>query len=721
MIASLLRCTTAVTIVSSIHAFGLPPLDYISVVHDFLLTTVNINAESTVTTATAATVSAYSLCRVLSSHFIQQHDKHEMSPAASSPTLSFLDLWKSSQLLAIHDDERTMSCDDIFANSNVATTTMQTSMLDMEGNPIQPLSDKIVLTPSERELFRLIMDVRTKYTPSTTIRVAGGWVRNKLIQRRRLNSKVSLDDIDFVLSDCSGRDFAHFVYNYVQEQQQKVHHDDDSKKYPNIVCSKASTPSLSSQQSTSSPAKQNARKLKDYNDTQAQHLQTASLTLGTFSLDFCQMRFEKYDKDSRVPTQTFAARAVQDAFRRDLTINALYYNLNTNRVEDWTERGIEDLYFRNIVTPMPPRKALVEDPLRILRAIRFAAQLSFSIDPSLLKAGSDLQTRNALVQKVSSVRIGNEVDGIFQSADPTRGVGLLLVTRLMDVVFDLNDPLVTPAEMTALYQEGYHLLFRTQTLASKIFQYGNQWDEERRRYLWYAAFLKPINDNFSSDTSSPGKGRQTQRLQQEKHPLGKRQRRENSVVHQLLTKQLARPMRDVESVENVLRGAHIWYVMLENRQNCKIFRDLENIANSTVDDKSENLANLRLEGYKLLKRIGPLWQESLFLSLSLSTKIPLAEAVQLAQSIVKTFEDRLGLETSVVFGDTKVTVPLLNGGEIQKYALPNLHGHAFREVMQAQEEWQVCHCWDLPGKEQLREIQKKALIDFLIRTFPQHC
>ncbi|KAJ0086673.1 hypothetical protein Patl1_07788 [Pistacia atlantica] len=71
--------------------------------------------------------------------------------------------------------------------------------------------------------------------------------------------------------------------------------------------------------------------------------------------------------------------AEEDAYRRDLTINSLFYNINTSSVEDLTGRGIEDLKSGKIVTPLPPKATFLDDPLRVLRAIRFG---TFSIFPN---------------------------------------------------------------------------------------------------------------------------------------------------------------------------------------------------------------------------------------------------------------------------------------------------------------------------------------------------
>ena len=83
----------------------------------------------------------------------------------------------------------------------------------------------------------------------------------------------------------------------------------------------------------------------------------------------------------------------QDAFRRDFTINSLFYNINTGTVEDFTGRGIEDMKFGIIRTPLPAKETFIDDPLRVLRAIRFASRFGFSLDESLVEAARDTTVR----------------------------------------------------------------------------------------------------------------------------------------------------------------------------------------------------------------------------------------------------------------------------------------------------------------------------------------
>ncbi|CAO2145272.1 unnamed protein product, partial [Urochloa humidicola] len=87
-------------------------------------------------------------------------------------------------------------------------------------------------------------------------------------------------------------------------------------------------------------------------------------------IDFVNLRSETYAENSRIPTMEVGT-AKEDAYRRDLTINSLFFNINNNSVEDLTGRGIEDLKRGLIVTPLPAKATFLDDPLRVIRAIRF--------------------------------------------------------------------------------------------------------------------------------------------------------------------------------------------------------------------------------------------------------------------------------------------------------------------------------------------------------------
>lgn len=81
------------------------------------------------------------------------------------------------------------------------------------------------------------------------------------------------------------------------------------------------------------------------------------------------LRTEAYTESSRIPSMDIGGPE-EDAFRRDLTINSLFYNVNTGAVEDYVGRGMEDIRNQIIRTPLPALTTLLDDPLRVLRAVR---------------------------------------------------------------------------------------------------------------------------------------------------------------------------------------------------------------------------------------------------------------------------------------------------------------------------------------------------------------
>lgn len=100
------------------------------------------------------------------------------------------------------------------------------------------------------------------------------------------------------------------------------------------------------------------------------------------------------------PTPTPHAHATRPRPRRDLTINSLFYNINTGTVEDYTGKGTSDLRLGLVRTPLPPCETLLDDPLRALRAVRFASRLKFRVHEELMEAGRDPRVHEALCTKV---------------------------------------------------------------------------------------------------------------------------------------------------------------------------------------------------------------------------------------------------------------------------------------------------------------------------------
>ena len=160
---------------------------------------------------------------------------------------------------------------------------------------------------------------------------------------------------------------------------------------------------------------------------------TAHFKYGEIDLEFVGARKESYNRDSRKP-EVFSGSFLDDINRRDFTINTLAISLNK---EDFGELidtygGIKDLENKLIKTPIDPLITFDDDPLRILRAFRFASQLNFQLDEYIPIAANKLKER---LKIVSQERITDEFLKILSSVAPSIGLIHLYQTGVMDVIF----------------------------------------------------------------------------------------------------------------------------------------------------------------------------------------------------------------------------------------------------------------------------------------------
>ncbi len=161
------------------------------------------------------------------------------------------------------------------------------------------------------------------------------------------------------------------------------------------------------------------------------------------NIDITTYRIE-HNYNNRHPKISYSQNLLLDAKRRDFTINAIYLSKNNSKIDPYN--GIEDLKNKKIVCIGNPLEKLVEDPLRILRAIRFASLLNFTIDENLSKA--IFAKKNELLT-LSKERIKKELDTIFLA----NGFELLKYYEL-DKTLDLNfDNLVYVSDLAGLWAQ----------------------------------------------------------------------------------------------------------------------------------------------------------------------------------------------------------------------------------------------------------------------------
>lgn len=180
-------------------------------------------------------------------------------------------------------------------------------------------------------------------------------------------------------------------------------------------------------------AKACAEKLRVKKVSYFKNFGTAQFVYKDLEVEFVGARKESYRSDSRKPIVENGTLA-DDQNRRDFTINALALSLHADNFGDLIDPfgGLEDLKNEIIRTPLDPNTTYSDDPLRMMRAVRFATQLNFKIERRSLESISENARR---LEIISRERIMDELNKIILSKTPSRGFKLLFSTKLLHQFF----------------------------------------------------------------------------------------------------------------------------------------------------------------------------------------------------------------------------------------------------------------------------------------------
>ncbi|MEU0313893.1 CCA tRNA nucleotidyltransferase [Nocardioides sp. NPDC006273] len=161
---------------------------------------------------------------------------------------------------------------------------------------------------------------------------------------------------------------------------------------------------------------------------------------GPWQVEVTTYRSEAYASDSRKPSVAYGTSLADDLVRRDFTVNAMAVRLPGREVVD-LYGGVVDLATRVLRTPGTPEASFSDDPLRMMRAARFAAQLGFTVAPEVVAAMKDMASRISII---SAERVRDELVKLICAPYPRRGLSLLVETGLAELVLP---------ELTALRME----------------------------------------------------------------------------------------------------------------------------------------------------------------------------------------------------------------------------------------------------------------------------
>ncbi|KAJ3011415.1 CCA tRNA nucleotidyltransferase, mitochondrial, partial [Thoreauomyces humboldtii] len=352
---------------------------------------------------------------------------------------------------------------------------------------------RIQLTENEDRLFRLLAECAKEISsenhgaPPVTLRVAGGWVRDKLLGKES-------DDIDIAIDTMKGEPFAQRVNEHMKAQGFAMGH---------IATIQV-------------------------NPEKSKHLETANARVFDYLVDFVHLRTETYNDDSRnpevvgskkrfrsflsssgtTPTDILLIRKqdfgtpLEDALRRDITINALFYNIHTHQIEDFLGKGLDDLARGHVRTPLPAQQTFIDDPLRVLRVIRFATRFGYTIDEDILATVKHPDVQRAFERKITRERIGVEINKMLKGPDPVRALQIIDDFGYYGLVFAAPAGTEVPIEryLVLTYAQIVER-FLSSEVASHMFPPagGLHLDADDRRLLYLTASTVPFRGHTFLD------------------------------------------------------------------------------------------------------------------------------------------------------------------------------------------------------------------------------
>lgn len=166
---------------------------------------------------------------------------------------------------------------------------------------------------------------------------------------------------------------------------------------------------------------------EDSNPVVFKNYGTAKFVFEGHDIEVVATRKEKYNKDSRKP-EVVRGTLAEDIFRRDFSINSLYYDFDKENIIDLTGNGLKDIQNKIIRATSDPEIIFDEDPLRMLRAIKFACRYNFAIEENTYQ---NIKKFAPKLQKISKERIQNEFNQILVSNNVISGMLNLLETGLL--------------------------------------------------------------------------------------------------------------------------------------------------------------------------------------------------------------------------------------------------------------------------------------------------
>ena len=244
----------------------------------------------------------------------------------------------------------------------------------------------ITLTEEEIKIFDFIQSTIEKYKLKVEVRIAGGWVRDKVLNLKS-------HDIDLVISGMKCIEFGLLLNKELNQNEKncKIYRKENSRKKFDLIC----------------------------------------VPIFKKKIDIVNIQYNKFKEDS----------PYEDALKRDITINSLLYNLNEKKVEDFTEKGINDLKNGIINTTIDPYIKLKEEPYLIIRIVRFSIRFNYKIEDNLNKIIIDNinELKILINQKNYYDKIKIEIGNILKLENAYIGIYFFYKFELLNMLYQISN------------------------------------------------------------------------------------------------------------------------------------------------------------------------------------------------------------------------------------------------------------------------------------------
>jgi poly(A) polymerase len=209
---------------------------------------------------------------------------------------------------------------------------------------------------------------------------------------------------------------------------------------------------------------------------------TIGAKVGEDQIEITTYRADKYEPESRKPEVAFGIDLNEDLFRRDFTINSMALRLPSNTFVD-PFNGLQDLLAGVIRTPGKPEDSFSDDPLRMMRAARFASQLGFEIEPATFDAMVSMASR---IEIISAERVREEIVKLMLGPNPRKGLTALVDSGLAELVLP-----ELPALKLEVDEHHHHkdVFEHTLTVVEQAIGYEKDYGLEGNFVLRFAALL----------------------------------------------------------------------------------------------------------------------------------------------------------------------------------------------------------------------------------------